>query len=78
MCVQATWKNVCSHCEDIHQDERRRKVERGWCGYAYQHRQFGCCQNVETHNIQYAGQIEAFMDRSTLKARNWAFIEKLK
>lgn len=78
MCVQATWKNVCSHCEDLHHDERRRKVERGWCPYAYQHGQFGFCRNVDSYNVQYAGPIEAFWDKCTLKARKWAFVERLK
>lgn len=78
MCVQATWKNACDHCENETKADKRRKVERGWCGYAYRYRQFGCCQDVESYHVLYAGKIEAFMDRCTLKAQKWAFIERLK
>lgn len=67
MCVIGTWKNICSHCDDATQHEKRRRIEHGWCHDAFHRfKVFGACQSVERVTILYYGKLENFKQRRGL------------
>lgn len=67
MCVIGTWKNICAHCDEATREEKRRRIEHGWCHDAF-HRfgVFGACRRVERVNISYYGKLENFSQKRGL------------